>query len=66
LCRSENCVRLAGTFIPTSKNGLVVELYERLGFSQTDSNGGQTLWELRMTDDLPALPHFIRRETAHG
>jgi FkbH-like protein len=66
LCRSENCVRLAGTFIPTSKNGLVVELYERLGFSQTDSNGGQTFWELRMTDDLPPLSHFIRRETAHG
>jgi predicted enzyme involved in methoxymalonyl-ACP biosynthesis len=66
LCRAEDCARLSGTFIPTPKNGLVVELYERLGFSLTGADSGQTFWELPMRDDLPPLPHFIRRETAHG
>jgi FkbH-like protein len=66
LCRAENCDRLLGTFIPTSKNGLVSGLFERLGFSPAGSDGGHAFWELPIKDDLGALPHFIRRETANG
>jgi FkbH-like protein len=66
LCRAEECTRLVGTFIPTPKNGLVVDHYPRLGFSRCGSEGGQTFWELQMQDELQSLPNFIGPEIAHG
>ena len=66
LCRAEKCDRLLGSFIPTAKNGMVSDLYSRLGFSQADSDGDTTLWELSVGNGLAPLPHCIQRETPHG
>jgi FkbH-like protein len=66
LCRAENCDRLLGTFIPTAKNGMVSDLYGRLGFAQSSSDEGTTFWEFPVGDAVTALPHFIRREQPHG
>ena len=37
--------RLIGKYIPTKKNGLVAELYQRLGYRLVDDQGGTTVWE---------------------
>jgi FkbH-like protein len=66
LCRAENCDHLIGSFIPTAKNGMVGDLYGRLGFSQSGSDGETTLWQLSVGNGVAPLPHFIQRETPHG
>ncbi len=66
LCRAENCDRLLGTFIPTAKNGMVSDLYGRLGFSKSGSDGETTRWELPVGNGLAPLPHCIQREVPHG
>ncbi len=66
LCRAERCNRLLGTFMPTAKNGMVSDLYGRLGFSMSGSDGETTLWELLVGNSLAPLPHCIHRETPHG
>jgi FkbH-like protein len=49
--------RLAGTYIPTAKNGMVAEHYAKLGFRRTSGDDGQTQWALDVagyaTPDLP-------------
>ena len=38
--------RMVGSYLPTAKNGLVKDLYARLGFeSRPEGEGGQTNWE---------------------
>ncbi len=56
--------RVVGRYLPTAKNGLVRELYPRLGFSPIEGSGapGETAWEYRL-DLLPVLANrFIRVE----
>jgi FkbH-like protein len=64
LCRAEGCVRLLGTYIPTAKNSLVVEHYEKLGFSPAGSDGAETFWELRVDAAATPLAHFIERDAS--
>ena len=46
--------RLVGVYVPTKKNDLVRNLYERLGFSRCgSSNHGQIAYELRLTTCTP-------------
>jgi FkbH-like protein len=60
LARQRGLQTIRGTYIPTSKNGLVRRHYEDLGFSKTEEGSdGRTLWELRVTDDWQPLRHFI-------
>ena len=55
--------RVVGRYIPTAKNGLVRELYPRLGFTpaaEAPRAEGETVWEYRL-DLLPVLSNrFIR------
>lgn len=65
LCRAAGCRRLLGTYIPTAKNGLVVDHYAKLGFSPAGSDGASTFWELDV-ESVPALPHFIERDESRA
>jgi FkbH-like protein len=65
LARRERCAWIRGTYIPTAKNGLVVDHYAGLGFEPEGSDNGQTFWHLDVTGDVAPLPHFIERE-AHS
>jgi predicted enzyme involved in methoxymalonyl-ACP biosynthesis len=39
--------RIQGEYIPTSKNGMVSDLYQRLGFTIEDTTeAGATIWTL--------------------
>jgi FkbH-like protein len=66
LCRAANCERLLGTFIPTAKNGMVSDLYGRLGFAPSGADDGTTHWQLPVVNGVAALDHFIQRSKPHG
>ena len=52
--RSRGARRLIGEYIPTSKNGMVKDLYPSLGFSQLPSSGdGSTRWALDLSTFRP-------------
>ena len=52
--------RLIGRYRPTSKNGLVRDMYPRLGFTPADSlplRADETVWELPLPGPLPEADH---------
>jgi FkbH-like protein len=68
LCRiaaARGFTALVGEYIPTPKNGLVRDLYQRLGFTHIagDSAGG-ALWSLSLGDFKP-MPTAIAVELRH-
>jgi FkbH-like protein len=63
VARERGLGKIRGEYIPTPKNGLVQDHYERLGFSCTDRQAdGRTAWELVLDATWSPLPSFI--ETA--
>ncbi|SHL50061.1 HAD-superfamily phosphatase, subfamily IIIC/FkbH-like domain-containing protein [Bradyrhizobium lablabi] len=44
--RMRGMTEITGRYIPTAKNGLVRDHFERLGFVQTGSKDGETNWQL--------------------
>jgi len=53
--RRRGVERIQGSYLPTPKNKLVADLYERLGFTRTASQeDGGTEWELALEDYRPA------------
>src|ERR1700722_873677 len=61
--RKAGASRLKGTYIPTKKNGLVVEHFAKLGFTRTgDVPDGGTTWVLDLSNYVaPKLPMQIVR-----
>jgi FkbH-like protein len=66
LCRAENSERLLGTYVPTAKNGLVLNHYAGLGFSSAGVDGEKTFWALSVDNNLSSLNHFIERDLPRG
>lgn len=65
--RARGLKALRGEYIPTKKNDLVRDHYAGLGFTKTgDGNEGQTLWELKLTEDLRLPEHFIKQKGENG
>jgi FkbH-like protein len=62
--RARGLVRLIGDYIPTAKNGIVRDLYERLGFSKIEEDGdGRARFALDVAGfEIVALP--MTREAA--
>src|SRR5260370_10273462 len=44
--RVRGITEIVGRYIPTAKNGLVHDHFEKLGFAQTGSQNGETTWQL--------------------
>jgi FkbH-like protein len=61
--REAGVKRLHGSFVPTERNALVREHYEKLGFTKTGEDGkGATTWELQVANaQLPSAPMKVRR-----
>jgi FkbH-like protein len=53
------CETLRGTYIPTAKNGLVRDLYQRFGFIQTGDQDGTTTWEYDLKTNGMITTGFI-------
>jgi FkbH-like protein len=55
VARESGISELRGTYIPTTKNGLVAKHYERLGFRLVkESPDGMTTWALAVAEHLPS------------
>jgi FkbH-like protein len=51
LARQRGVTRLVGEYLPTPKNDVVADLYDRMGFTRSD---GDALWSRVVTPDDPA------------
>jgi FkbH-like protein len=60
------CATLRGTYIPTSKNGLVHDLYPSLGFELLDDDAGTTTWSRAIDADIIDGSPFIDTEVDRG
>jgi FkbH-like protein len=60
--------RLVGLYLPTAKNGMVAEHYEKLGFRHVSGeNGGQTVWEMSLAEySPPVLPMRFEDQFSGG
>jgi FkbH-like protein len=53
--RDAGIALLRGRYVPTPKNGLVAEHYEKLGFRLVEAlEDGSTTWEVRVCDHAPS------------
>lgn len=57
--RARGCDALHGIYIPTSRNGMVAQLYERFGFAPLPSRDGQRRDYLLALDRWTDPEHFI-------
>ena len=59
--RQAGVERLIGHFRPTSKNGMVRDLYSRLGFKPTAgaAQGDETVWEFIMNEEAAEMPEYF-------
>lgn len=65
LCRAaatRGCTEIRGTYIPTAKNELVSELFQRLGFELVGERGGETDWVYDLSAKPPVTNEFIEVE----
>jgi FkbH-like protein len=60
--RRLGCRELIGHYLPTRKNGMVRDLYPRLGFTATDDTGGR--FALRLGETDITWPEVIQRVSA--
>ena len=59
--REQDISLIKGTYIPTSKNGLVREHYAKLGFTLVSGDAASgTHWELAIQQDTPLLTTYIQ------
>ncbi len=55
--------RLRADYVPTAKNGVVADLYDKLGFSRiSDISNGGARWSLALDAYAPARTHITRVE----
>ena len=57
---------LVGYYVPTSKNGMVADHYERLGFERLGEANGTTTWRLEIDGYTPRNRHIRISGVAHG
>jgi len=54
IARDRGYSRLIGEYVPTAKNGLVRDLYRRVGFQQISPDSEtNTLWSMVVPHDVP-------------
>jgi FkbH-like protein len=66
--RERRLTELVGYYIPTSKNGMVADHYQKLGFSlmSKDESTGSTVWSLDITNYEARSRHIRILEHANG
>jgi FkbH-like protein len=50
---------ITAEYIPTAKNGMVANLYDKLEFTRTDSNEKGTTWALDLSRKSIAVPEWF-------
>jgi predicted enzyme involved in methoxymalonyl-ACP biosynthesis len=66
--RAANVTTLRGYYLPTNKNGMVADHYEKLGFERNsiDSASENSVWTLNLQTYTPRDRHIRILESAHG
>ena len=60
--REQGIERLVGTYIPTDRNALVRDHYEKLGFTLVERReDGTNVWEMDTRTEVAAAPMTVRR-----
>jgi FkbH-like protein len=66
--RRRGVAEIVGRYVPTARNALVRDHYEKLGFALVSADGGETVWRLPVVDhaakDLPMTIALRRIEEA--
>ncbi len=68
LCRAREAGidRVVGHFVPTEKNALVRDHYEKLGFAKVDERDGATTWSMPAATEIAEVPmRVIHSATRH-
>ncbi len=63
LARQRNVQSIIGKYVPTRKNKIVSDLYEKLHFSLVQEQDGVTMWELPLTGNPPVYETYINKLT---
>lgn len=63
--RACGATRLTGRYIPTPRNGMVKDHYEKLGFTKLGAEGEETLWTLDANHQVAAPPMRVVRIGLH-
>lgn len=59
--RHQGVEKLIGRYIPTPRNAMVKDHYEKLGFTRAGSDGEETIWSLDVAREIDASPMRIVR-----
>ena len=59
--RARGATRLTGRYIPTPRNGMVKDHYEKLGFTKIGVEAEDTLWSLDVAHEVAAPPMRVVR-----
>jgi FkbH-like protein len=57
------CHTLRGTYVPTAKNAIVSDLYERFGFHRTGDRDGVTSWDYDLQSLGPITNGYIKESS---
>lgn len=60
LVRESGTVKIEAQYIPSSKNAMVKDFYERMGFAPAGSQNGVTKFAFELRNELPVCPKWIR------
>ena len=60
------CSRLRGVYVPSEKNGLVREIYPKLGFDPVDDRSGVTTWVYDIAGKGPSRERVHQRVGRFG
>src|SRR3546814_4553318 len=59
------CRTIVGAYRPSPKNGMVAELYDRLGFERVSGDGDVRLWSLAVARRPDGWDTVVRRSEEH-
>lgn len=65
IAREQGCTKLEGIYRPTSKNGVVAVLYERLGGHSVYVSETESRWQFNLASEIPQLTHFIAEDSGN-
>lgn len=66
-CFIRQCIKrgvsaIKGVYIPTAKNAMVADFYEKMGYTKVEDTDGVTTWMLYVTEEMPLKNQYIEVE----
>jgi FkbH-like protein len=62
--RARGVREIRAAFVPTAKNGVIADLFPRLGFAAAGTADGASRWTLRLADHAARPTRIARKEAA--